>query len=706
MMGLFSIGEKALTSKERNNLKDSDFGIPELRKFPLTDKEHVQSALRYFNTADNKYKKELARRINSKAKEFGIEIGDDNNIRQYLNESNTTNYKNLYFLSNTSMDGVVLNPRIPNNYFTKNGFEDNKTKRVCFAPSIDKALMALSRRFNGQKLYVHKAVNYEKLKIRKPSIKEVPDSKITGEIWVLQPVEIEYIGEIKVIKDKGLPGHKFKYGDNEAELYDWEWKWIKKFSKDGTILQEATKVNIKTTKKYKCPFCDNRLDREHLVYHVEDDHEDMIPEGYTAARVVFNHINHKERGTCIVCGGETEWKEKTWKYARLCKNPKCTKALSDKADKNMKSKLGYTAKELLKNPEHQNKMLKGRKISGTYTFKDGGKRDYVGSYEKNLLEFYDEVLNVHSSEIMSPGPVIEYKYKGEKHFWITDLYYITANLAHDVKDGGNNPNNREMKEYREKQDAKEKAIIEQGEYNYIRLTDNNFEQLLQIFSDIKMMMIDDNVENKTISRINEYTALGGMNPVVGSSGNYIVNYGINGVMTGQAYTKDKALSKIYKVEDNKIKEEKTKDFLENYDYELYKYNESVEVLDRIEELMFNENEVSDNVFYKLLTESSLLEIDQLKRDNRFSKVDSIYEYLGMVNEVISNSINEEFNEYMGSPTLSINLEAFSDIESKIIKIQSLQNENGIYIKNIETGMRSGYYNHIEDIPITIRELLK
>ena len=31
---------------------------------------------------------------------------------------------------------------------------------------------------------------------------------------------------IKVIDDKGLLGHKFTYGDNTAELYDWEWKWV------------------------------------------------------------------------------------------------------------------------------------------------------------------------------------------------------------------------------------------------------------------------------------------------------------------------------------------------------------------------------------------------------------------------------------------------------------------------------------------------
>lgn len=609
------------------------------------------------------------------------------------------NINNLVFLSNNMMDDELLNPRIPTNYLIKNGFEDGITKRICFAPSIDKALMGLSRNLKGEKLYVHIPEDIDPKYIKKPTIEQVPDSKITGEIWVLKSVNLKCIGQIEVIKDKGLPGHKFKYGDNEAELYDWEWKWIKKFDiNESTIIQEAKKVSIKTTKRYKCPFCDERLDREHLVYHIEDNHHEMIPEGYTAARVVFNHINNKENGTCIVCGAETKWKENTWKYARLCEDPKCAKMLSNKADQNMKKKLGMTAKELLKDPNHQNKMLKGRKISGVYKFKDGGKRDYVGSYEKNILQFYDEFLNKNSNEIQTPGPVIEYTYKGEKHFWITDIYDITANLAIDVKDGGSNPNNRDMKDYREKQLAKEKAITEQGQYNYLRLTDNNFEQLLQILSDIKLLMIDDSIENKTVSRINEYMAVGGMNPVIGSSGNYIVNYGINGVMIGQAYTKDKALSKIYKKEDGKVKKQDTKEFLETYDYELYKYEDD-EV--DIEDILLDED--IEASFYEMITGNKYIDEGQILNDSRFERVYSLYEYLDSLNEVISNSINEEFNNYTGSPTLCI--ESFDSMSNDDV-IKEYQDENGFYIKNTETGMRSGYYESVNEIPQSIIDIIK
>ena len=851
-MGLFPIQEKVLSIKERNKLQDEYFGIPELKKYPMPDKNHVLSAMRYFNKCPKGYEKVLAKNIIKKAKEFNIGINrasdyykianentiiitengisnytqidvNDINIKKYkekyknlshlrtgkdykgkifiskedevigffnvdtsrallqaievnpkfrgqgfskklirlaidtydinwltvrktneiaielykkngfkISDENKYQYtmikenlnivpnklkgklqyenniieeskiksKKLYFLSNTNMDQTILQPRIPNNYLVKNGYEDDKTKRICFAPSIDKCLMGLSRNLKGERLCVHVAVDYDNLKMKKPTVKEVPDSKITGEIWILEPVELEYIGDIEVIKDKGLEGHKFKYGDNkEAELYDWEWKWIKRFDNDGlvikeSIIQESSKVKIKTKKKYKCPFCDERYDREHLVYHIERKHPEMIPQDYTSARVVFNYINKKDHGSCIVCGGETEWKEENWKYARLCKNPKCKSILSKKADENCKKKTGKTPRELLLDPEHQNKMLKGRRISGVYTFQDGGKRDYVGSYEKNILEFYDKFLNKKSDEIQTPGPVIEYMYKGEKHFWITDIYDITANLVMDVKDGGDNPNTREMKDYREKQIAKEKAITEQGQYNYLRLTNNNFEQLIQILSDLKMMMIDDTVKNHTISMINEYTALGAINPVIGSSGNYIVNYGVNGVFTGQAYTNDKALSKLYKIEDGKVKRKNTKEFLQEYDYQLYEYNDYKNI--EIEEGM------ELNSFYELLTGNKYIDESQIMNDSRFKKTYSFYEYLESTNEVIRNSLIQEFNEYVGSPTLCIE-NTISDNQNEKIKV--LQNENGYFIKNMISGLRSGYYDNEEDIPLSIKEII-
>ena len=44
-------------------------------------------------------------------------------------------------------------PRVPNNYFTINGYEDNKIKRVCMSKSIDEALMTMSKNIENAELY-------------------------------------------------------------------------------------------------------------------------------------------------------------------------------------------------------------------------------------------------------------------------------------------------------------------------------------------------------------------------------------------------------------------------------------------------------------------------------------------------------------------------------------------------------------------------
>ena len=145
-------------------------------------------------------------------------------------------------------------------------------------------------------------------------------------------------------------------------------------------------------KRYKCPYCDVRLEREKLIDHVEDEHEDLIPENHTPRQVVFNSINNRTHGTCIVCKSKTDWNEKAGKYNRLCNNPKCRETLREEFKKNATAKRGTY--NFAADPQFQEKMLKGRKISSTYKFTDGGVVDYVGSYEKKFLEFIDKVMNI------------------------------------------------------------------------------------------------------------------------------------------------------------------------------------------------------------------------------------------------------------------------------------------------------------------------
>ena len=246
------------------------------------------------------------------------------------------------------------------------------------------------------------------------------------------------------------------------------------------------------SKTYCCPFCKEKFDRKKLVDHIDKKHDNELPEHYTAYRAAYDIINNKPgHGFCIICQKPTKWNEKTQKYNRLCGKKECKDKIREVYSKNMLRV--YNKTTLLDDPVHQEKMLAHRRISGTYTWSDGTKFTYTGSYEKEFLEFLDTVMNYDSSDIIAPGPILEYEFNGKKRHWITDFLIISANTIVEVKDGGSNPNKRSMPEYRAKQIAKEKMITNMGVYSYIRLTNNDFGQLLGILAELKKNIVDDDV---------------------------------------------------------------------------------------------------------------------------------------------------------------------------------------------------------------------
>ena len=137
------------------------------------------------------------------------------------------NYKGkLYWLSEHDYDGKTILPKIPRNYFTENGYEDNTTKRLCFAPSVDKCLTAISQNLSGKTFTVYEP-DKKITTVFKPNRGAVPDSEITGELWVKEPVRLKAVGKIIVSGDDGKDGMKFEYGNNISELYGWNYSWKK-----------------------------------------------------------------------------------------------------------------------------------------------------------------------------------------------------------------------------------------------------------------------------------------------------------------------------------------------------------------------------------------------------------------------------------------------------------------------------------------------
>lgn len=258
----------------------------------------------------------------------------------------------------------------------------------------------------------------------------------------------------------------------------------------------------KYEKRYRCPYCNKMIERSKMGNHILDNHEEMIPEGFTHTRLGFNIVNKKESGTCVECNKESLWNENIKRYNRFCSD-KCKINAGKKAKENMIKV--YGKQHLLDDPEVQIKMLKNRKISGTYIFNDGSKLDYVGSLEKSFLEYLDKECKISSNDIITDYPIIEYDDDGVKRKYIPDFYIEPFNLIIEVKDGGNNKNNNpSISDSRRKTKNKEKRIKELNKYNYLRLTDKNFHQFLECINiiknigekDDKVYIINENVDIK------------------------------------------------------------------------------------------------------------------------------------------------------------------------------------------------------------------
>ena len=104
--------EVELTSKERKELDDSEFGIPEQRRYPLNDESHVLAAIRFFNHVEKEYEAELAKNIIKKIKEYDmadkVHVGDGNRFKPYWEKSGLAN-------KSTNEAGQIIKPN-PEDY--------------------------------------------------------------------------------------------------------------------------------------------------------------------------------------------------------------------------------------------------------------------------------------------------------------------------------------------------------------------------------------------------------------------------------------------------------------------------------------------------------------------------------------------------------------------------------------------------------------
>ena len=437
------------------------------------------------------------------------------------------------------------------------------------------------------------------------------------------------------------------------------------------MVSNATKNTYQ--KKYKCPYCEGRFTRAKLHIHIQEKHEDLIPEGYTALRVAFNTINNKTEGHCIMCGNVTDWNEDKGRYERLCNDPKCHEAYKKMVAERTKKK--YGTERLQTDPEYaeyvQRKALAGRKMHGEYTFADGGKIEYFGSYERKFLQFMDQVMHCESEDILAPAPSIKYQYEGKTHLYIPDFYYIPYNLIIEIKDGGSNPNNHPHRtgEDELKLRAKEEAIRQLNEFSYVRVVNNDFSQVLSIMAVLKYNMA--HRYKDPVIKVNESMLLEA-NPVkvesmsgaIGSAipltpnpipyecnkdNYYIIQHMQNNVFN-YSITKDPVQYTMYSVDPEEhgfYKVFKTDKSKISKKYTTFKIKDKQTAKELYDELAMCEaygksffaGEVSRDYIYRRLTEGSkLLSDDQIKYDTRFEQVQSFDEQIQDICEGVRSFI--------------------------------------------------------------------
>lgn len=373
--------------------------------------------------------------------------------------------------------------------------------------------------------------------------------------------------------------------------------------------------------KYKCPFCDNKFNRVDLVNHIEDDHPYDIPADFTPFRYVFNYVNKKPityHGKCTECGGSTEWDENKGRYNRQCNNKACHDSYVKKFEANMLKTRGVT--RISATASGQVKMLSNRKISGEYKFSNSNEvKSYTGTYELKALEFMDKVMHIDPNDIMCPGPILEYSIDGKTHMYITDFYYQPYNLIIEVKDGGDNPNKRNMPEYRAKQIAKEKYIIKHTNYNYLRLTNNNLNQLLAVFANLKMQMVENtgdrviHVNESTETPIREMMNALMSGKVVGmrDSEAYITNNLQNNVFSSGIAVMDSNLDSIFAINNKgKLSRFNFEDCKIDENTKLYRLSNKKEISMKLKSLIGKEITVEE--LYENLTGIKLYDMDQIE----------------------------------------------------------------------------------------------
>ena len=280
------------------------------------------------------------------------------------------------------------------------------------------------------------------------------------------------------------------------------------------------------------------------------------------------------------------------------------------------------------------------------------------------------------------------------------MYYIPYNLVKEVKDGGSNPNNRNMESYRSKILAKEKAIKDKGRYNYIRLTNNEFEQLLSIFTELKYAMIMTPDEINMIIRVHE--EVGGLPRSSDFNVGYIIPFTAKNTfdpIPSYAISRDLDEKLLYVDKDSKVVAARPKDFFKDKKYTTIKckcdnkFNELY--------LMMLEKAVSGEPLSENSIDLPALFMEEDPMEDIYSKFDVSSVLESSITDTIAQSIklqcNNERNAFTMLPIITPEeLTKTAKVLEGYTGLNIACDPNGYFIYNDEKTVRSVSCHSIEE----------
>jgi len=142
-----------------------------------------------------------------------------------------TKFMVYYRLTPKDISGQILEPKIPFNFMTSIGAEDNSTPRICVCPSIESCLLAVPLKHPGMEYYVN-TIDIDESSVMIPDVAQVPDQKITDETWIIEPIAMQCVGQIKLIEPTSDTPYRYEYYDPivgsicVGYLYPWSYIWL------------------------------------------------------------------------------------------------------------------------------------------------------------------------------------------------------------------------------------------------------------------------------------------------------------------------------------------------------------------------------------------------------------------------------------------------------------------------------------------------